>query len=255
MSSILWRRLVVVELLVIASLFGFGPMVAQSAGASTRQTSVIAQVQPTITSGHVSECDNGALGHQGEQFVYYTVTAASAPAGYQLTATVTGFSPGVSAIAPSSITLSLGQSGHFFDVGIPNSYTQASLSLQLDWTGSGLPTIIDNATIQASLTGNCASVGPAPSDQANSPVVSMARTPDGNGYWLVTSAGQILTFGDAGFYGEVNGLLNQPSWGLRELPTARATGSMQPTGGSLLTAMRPSTVPWVVTHSICRWSA
>ena len=35
----------------------------------------------------------------------------------------------------------------------------------------------------------------------NAPVVGMAATPDGKGYWLVASDGGIFTFGDAGFYG------------------------------------------------------
>ena len=37
------------------------------------------------------------------------------------------------------------------------------------------------------------------------PVVGMAATPDGNGYWLVASDGGVFTFGDAGFYGSAQG--------------------------------------------------
>ena len=33
------------------------------------------------------------------------------------------------------------------------------------------------------------------------PIVGMASTPDGNGYWLVAADGGIFNFGDAGFYG------------------------------------------------------
>jgi len=33
------------------------------------------------------------------------------------------------------------------------------------------------------------------------PVVGMAATPSGNGYWLVASDGGIFNFGDAGFHG------------------------------------------------------
>ena len=33
------------------------------------------------------------------------------------------------------------------------------------------------------------------------PVVGMAATPDGQGYWLVASDGGIFTFGDAPFHG------------------------------------------------------
>ena len=35
----------------------------------------------------------------------------------------------------------------------------------------------------------------------NKPVVGMAATPDGGGYWLVASDGGIFSYGDAGFYG------------------------------------------------------
>ena len=35
----------------------------------------------------------------------------------------------------------------------------------------------------------------------NKPIVGMAPTPDGKGYWLVASDGGIFTFGDAGFFG------------------------------------------------------
>ncbi|ACU54889.1 Ig family protein [Acidimicrobium ferrooxidans DSM 10331] len=33
------------------------------------------------------------------------------------------------------------------------------------------------------------------------PIVAMAPTPDGNGYWLVAADGGVFSFGDAGFYG------------------------------------------------------
>ena len=35
----------------------------------------------------------------------------------------------------------------------------------------------------------------------NKPIVGMAATPDGDGYWLVASDGGIFSFGDAAFYG------------------------------------------------------
>ena len=38
----------------------------------------------------------------------------------------------------------------------------------------------------------------------NRPIVGMASTPDGNGYWLVASDGGIFAFGDAGFYGSAS---------------------------------------------------
>jgi hypothetical protein len=49
----------------------------------------------------------------------------------------------------------------------------------------------------------------------NRPVVGMAITPDGGGYWLVASDGGIFSFGDAGFTGSEGGAaLNRPMVGM-----------------------------------------
>ena len=49
----------------------------------------------------------------------------------------------------------------------------------------------------------------------NKPVVGMAATPDGMGYWLVASDGGIFAFGDAGFYGSTGAMpLNKPIVGM-----------------------------------------
>jgi hypothetical protein len=39
----------------------------------------------------------------------------------------------------------------------------------------------------------------------NKPIVGVASTPDGEGYWLVASDGGIFSYGDAAFYGSVAG--------------------------------------------------
>ena len=49
----------------------------------------------------------------------------------------------------------------------------------------------------------------------NTPVVGMARTPDGKGYWLVAADGGVFSFGDAAFYGSMGGTtLNAPIVGM-----------------------------------------
>ena len=54
---------------------------------------------------------------------------------------------------------------------------------------------------------------PGPS-HLNQPVVGMAATPDGGGYWLVASDGGIFSFGDAGFHGSTGAIrLNQARGG------------------------------------------
>ncbi|HEX3461134.1 MAG TPA: hypothetical protein VHT49_09530 [Acidimicrobiales bacterium] len=49
----------------------------------------------------------------------------------------------------------------------------------------------------------------------NQPIVGLAATPDGQGYWLVSGDGGVFTFGDAGFHGSVGGsALNNPIVGM-----------------------------------------
>ena len=47
------------------------------------------------------------------------------------------------------------------------------------------------------------------------PIVGMAITPDGRGYWMVASDGGVFAFGDASFYGSMGGTpLNEPIVGM-----------------------------------------
>ena len=49
----------------------------------------------------------------------------------------------------------------------------------------------------------------------NQPVVGMASTPDGKGYWFVATDGGVFAFGDARFYGSMGGRpLNLPVVGM-----------------------------------------
>ena len=53
----------------------------------------------------------------------------------------------------------------------------------------------------------------------NKPIVGMAATPDGGGYWLVASDGGIFSFGDAAFLGSMGGKpLNKPIVGMASDP-------------------------------------
>ena len=53
----------------------------------------------------------------------------------------------------------------------------------------------------------------------NQPIVGMAATPDGGGYWLVASDGGIFSFGDAAFFGSTGAMhLNQPIVGMAATP-------------------------------------
>ncbi|MHB1535541.1 MAG: hypothetical protein ACYC1D_13215, partial [Acidimicrobiales bacterium] len=53
----------------------------------------------------------------------------------------------------------------------------------------------------------------------NQPVVGMAATPDGGGYWLVAKDGGIFSFGDTTFFGSTGNLvLNKPVVGIASTP-------------------------------------
>ena len=53
----------------------------------------------------------------------------------------------------------------------------------------------------------------------NQPIVGMAATPDGAGYWLVAEDGGVFSFGSARFYGSTGGIrLNQPIIGMAATP-------------------------------------
>ena len=53
----------------------------------------------------------------------------------------------------------------------------------------------------------------------NKPIVGMAPTPDGAGYWLVASDGGIFAYGDAQFYGSTGNIhLNQPIVAMAGMP-------------------------------------
>ena len=54
-----------------------------------------------------------------------------------------------------------------------------------------------------------------------SPIVGMAATPTGEGYWLVAGDGGVFTFGDAAFHGSAAGLVDEPV----EAIVASATGA------------------------------
>ena len=59
--------------------------------------------------------------------------------------------------------------------------------------------------------GDAANLGDLKEINLNRPIVDMASTPSGNGYWLVASDGGIFSFGDAQFHGSTGAMtLNKP---------------------------------------------
>ena len=54
----------------------------------------------------------------------------------------------------------------------------------------------------------------------SAPIVGLARTADGQGYWMVARDGGIFNYGDAPFLGSAGGLpLNRPVVGIQAAGT------------------------------------
>jgi hypothetical protein len=66
----------------------------------------------------------------------------------------------------------------------------------------------------------------------NRPIVGMAATPDGGGYWLVASDGGIFSFGDATFHGSTGNIhLNRPIVGMAATPDGQGYWLVASDGG------------------------
>jgi hypothetical protein len=66
----------------------------------------------------------------------------------------------------------------------------------------------------------------------NAPVVGIAETSGGRGYWLAASDGGVFNFGSAGFYGSMGGQhLNRPIVGIAATPDGRGYWLVASDGG------------------------
>ena len=87
------------------------------------------------------------------------------------------------------------------------------------------PQFHQNAQLTGTLT------QPAPG-HLNQPVVGIASTPDGGGYWEVASDGGIFAFGNAGFYGSMGGShLNRPIVGIASTRDGKGYWEVASDGG------------------------
>ena len=67
---------------------------------------------------------------------------------------------------------------------------------------------------------------------SSAPIVGVAATPDGKGYWEVAADGGIFTFGDAGFYGSMGGQhLNAGMVGMAATPDGKGYWEVAADGG------------------------
>jgi ribosomal protein L24E len=66
----------------------------------------------------------------------------------------------------------------------------------------------------------------------NAPIVAMAPTPDGGGYWMIGADGGVFSSGDAGFYGSTGNLvLNKPVVGMATTPDGKGYWFVASDGG------------------------
>ncbi len=73
---------------------------------------------------------------------------------------------------------------------------------------------------------------PSFATRLNSPVVAMAETSTGDGYWLAGNDGGVYTFGDAAFYGSAGGLtLSAPVVGMAATPDGKGYWLVASDGG------------------------
>jgi outer membrane protein assembly factor BamB len=80
--------------------------------------------------------------------------------------------------------------------------------------------------------GNLPFCGSTGAIELNKPIVGMATTKDGGGYWEVASDGGIFAFGDASFYGSTGGTaLNKPIVGMAATPDGKGYWLVASDGG------------------------
>jgi N-acetylmuramoyl-L-alanine amidase len=105
--------------------------------------------------------------------------------------------------------------------------------------GLGLPAAPNGPAVAAATPppdgavpfGNTA-VGANAVSNPNAPIVGMAATPDGAGYWLVGRDGGIFSYGDAQFYGSTGAIrLNAPIAGIAATPDGKGYWLVASDGG------------------------
>ena len=76
----------------------------------------------------------------------------------------------------------------------------------------------------------------------HAPVVGIAATPSGHGYWMVASDGGVFTFGDAHFFGSMGGKhLAAPIVGIAPTPDGNGYWLVGSDGGVFTSVPRTST--------------
>ncbi len=91
--------------------------------------------------------------------------------------------------------------------------------------------VVAGSTGHVGVVGDAVHVG-EPGGPLNAPILDVAVTPSGRGYWLIARDGGVFTFGDAGFFGSTGGLrLNEPVVGGAATPSGRGYWLVARDGG------------------------
>jgi hypothetical protein len=114
----------------------------------------------------------------------------------------------------------------------PKSITTRSFTDVNPSASIGLPGYLEVGSDGSIYSFSALNLGGMGGHPLNQPIVGMAATPDGKGYWLVASDGGIFTFGDAGFYGSMGGKpLNKPIVGMASTPDGLGYWEVASDGG------------------------
>jgi hypothetical protein len=130
------------------------------------------------------------------------------------------------AVSPTTATTdSTGTATFTVTDKVPESVTFTATDITDNMSLSGLSVTISFTPVTAAATASAGSL--------NKPIVGIAATPDGNGYWLVASDGGVFSEGSStGFYGSAGSLqLNKPIVGMAATPDGKGYWLVASDGG------------------------
>jgi uncharacterized protein YkwD len=97
---------------------------------------------------------------------------------------------------------------------------------------AGVAVLLAAAVLAPPIGASTQAGSPAPALPLRQPIVGIAATPTGRGYWRVASDGGVFTSGDARFYGSTGNIhLNQPIVGIASTRTGRGYWLVARDGG------------------------